>query len=568
MCCLLEGKKPRPESSEVVVKDELLSAPESLVSSTRRCVTDIEDDFPPVVRLQRTGSRLRPDEPESLVSSTRRCVTDIEDDFPPVVRLQRTGSRLRPDEPESLVSSTRRCVTDIEDDFPPVVRLQRTGSRLRPDEPESLVSSTRRCVTDIEDDFPPVVRLQRTGSRPRPESPEVVVKDEPLSEPESPMSSCPPSPSPPPSPEPTARSFADFKYEHKLKSGQSLLKQPTAVLMTRSSLGHHVVMPSLSIKLESQSSGFTLPPTPPSSTSSDSEGNVSPSHPSSPVPAPARRLFLSPASHSPASTRQPIQTPLISSQPKGSTGVLMLTEEEKRTLLAEGYPIPTRLPLTKAEEKSLKKIRRKIKNKISAQESRRKKKEYMDALERKVELLSSENSEFRKKITNLEDTNCSLMSQLHKLQALVARTHPQPVMPVSRNGSLPQLSLDIVTVYSSIRVQLDNVTSSLCVQIIHEQYATDSLDYRGFESLQSVKFIPVGISLLGSVKEKVVTPPKSLTPAAYHIGCGSKTTNSVNQNINLTLVKATFPSVGSWREIVLSTRSRVLCVLHEIWATV
>ena len=48
-----------------------------------------------------------------------------------------------------------------------------------------------------------------------------------------------------------------------------------------------------------------------------------------------------------------------------SNGTLLLTEEEKKTLISEGYPIPTRLPLTKSEEKSLKKIRRKIKNKAS-----------------------------------------------------------------------------------------------------------------------------------------------------------------------------------------------------------
>ena len=48
---------------------------------------------------------------------------------------------------------------------------------------------------------------------------------------------------------------------------------------------------------------------------------------------------------------------------------MYLTDEEKKTLMSEGYPIPTKLPLTKAEEKSLKKIRRKIKNKVTILET-------------------------------------------------------------------------------------------------------------------------------------------------------------------------------------------------------
>ena len=42
----------------------------------------------------------------------------------------------------------------------------------------------------------------------------------------------------------------------------------------------------------------------------------------------------------------------------------MLTEEEKRTLIQEGHHVPAQLPLSKSEEKILKKIRRKIKNKV------------------------------------------------------------------------------------------------------------------------------------------------------------------------------------------------------------
>ena len=181
---------------------------------------------------------------------------------------------------------------------------------------------------------------------------------------------------------------------------------------------------------------FVLPPTPPSSASSDSEGNVSPVRDvTSPKSDESQRRSSTSAS---SSNRHPINSPLISYQAKGSTGVLQLTEEEKRTLIAEGYPVPTRLPLTKAEEKSLKKIRRKIKNKISAQESRRKKKEYMDTLERRSQELVDENADYRQRLVQLETDNAALQLQLKRLQKLLNLSH-QHDLPLVHNFSFIHL---------------------------------------------------------------------------------------------------------------------------------
>ncbi|XP_007237834.3 cyclic AMP-responsive element-binding protein 3-like protein 2 isoform X1 [Astyanax mexicanus] len=175
-----------------------------------------------------------------------------------------------------------------------------------------------------------------------------------------------------------------------------------------------------------------MPPTPPSSHGSDSEGSQSPAHPSAPASPTQTPSVLKVV---PRATNTLSNSPLLTAPHKlQGSGPLLLTEEERRTLIAEGYPVPTKLPLSKSEEKALKKIRRKIKNKISAQESRRKKKEYMDALEKncvcdlsshRVETCSNENSELRRKMETLENTNKSLMQQLQSLQAVVAGKVPR-----------------------------------------------------------------------------------------------------------------------------------------------
>ncbi|KAM6236008.1 cyclic AMP-responsive element-binding protein 3-like protein 3 [Porphyrio hochstetteri] len=126
--------------------------------------------------------------------------------------------------------------------------------------------------------------------------------------------------------------------------------------------------------------------------------------------------------HPPMSPQQPQAPSSLLRQSQGQFQELVLTEDEKKLLAKEGVTLPTQLPLTKYEERVLKKIRRKIRNKQSAQESRKKKKEYIDGLESRMSACTAQNQELQRKVLHLEKQNSSLLEQLKKLQALVVQS--------------------------------------------------------------------------------------------------------------------------------------------------
>uniref|UniRef100_A0A8C7LKV9 Cyclic AMP-responsive element-binding protein 3-like protein 4 n=1 Tax=Oncorhynchus mykiss TaxID=8022 RepID=A0A8C7LKV9_ONCMY len=79
-------------------------------------------------------------------------------------------------------------------------------------------------------------------------------------------------------------------------------------------------------------------------------------------------------------------------------------------------------PYSMAEERILKKVRRKIRNKQSAQDSRRRKKDYVDGLESRAAACSAQNKELQRTVEQLEKHNMSLLAQLRRLQSLIKQT--------------------------------------------------------------------------------------------------------------------------------------------------
>ena len=82
--------------------------------------------------------------------------------------------------------------------------------------------------------------------------------------------------------------------------------------------------------------------------------------------------------------------------PKKLTKTSFLSKREANFLKETPITMKESKILSKSEQRSLKKIRRKMKNRVSAQESRRKKKEYLDCLENNYEMLKEERNIWKK----------------------------------------------------------------------------------------------------------------------------------------------------------------------------
>ncbi|XP_039566113.1 cyclic AMP-responsive element-binding protein 3-like protein 4 isoform X2 [Passer montanus] len=115
-------------------------------------------------------------------------------------------------------------------------------------------------------------------------------------------------------------------------------------------------------------------------------------------------------------------------RPEGAPPVLLEVVCDLSTpLIPSLFPgiqlAPSPEPRPAAQERLLKKVRRKIRNKQSAQDSRRRKKEYLDELESRAAACSALNQELRRKVQELETSNGSLLRQL---QALIKETSGKP----------------------------------------------------------------------------------------------------------------------------------------------
>ncbi|XP_041805912.1 cyclic AMP-responsive element-binding protein 3-like protein 3-A [Chelmon rostratus] len=197
--------------------------------------------------------------------------------------------------------------------------------------------------------------------------------------------------------------------------------------------------------------------------------------------------------------------------PQHSLQELVLNEDEKKLLAKEGVNLPSKLPLSKVhepdthlnfEERVLKKIRRKIRNKHSAQESRKKRREYVDSLEGRMSACSANNLELQRRIQQLEETNTALLEQLSRLQAL---------RPNSSSKTAHRGTCILVLLLSFSLLISSNLQPEPYSQLSQREYTQTKVPSRSLQSTDEVQDVPPlpflsvfrGFEDLGSLMKKL-----------------------------------------------------------------
>ncbi|KAL3311926.1 hypothetical protein Ciccas_009488 [Cichlidogyrus casuarinus] len=99
---------------------------------------------------------------------------------------------------------------------------------------------------------------------------------------------------------------------------------------------------------------------------------------------------------------------------------LYLSDEERYLLSRENVKIPTKLPLTRMEDRALRGVRRRIRNKLSAKASRARKQEHVVELEKRLNHFESENNKLHLRVESLRKSNRGLVSMVRRLQEKVS----------------------------------------------------------------------------------------------------------------------------------------------------
>ncbi|NXS73006.1 CR3L4 protein, partial [Pandion haliaetus] len=203
---------------------------------------------------------------------------------------------------------------------------------------------------------------------------------------------------------------------------------------------------------------------------------------------------------------------------------LVLTEEERKLLVKEGVSLPTHLPLTKTQERLLKKVRRRIRNKQSASDSRRRRKMYVDDLESRLAACTAQNQKLEKKVQLLQKQNTSLLKQVQRLRAFVRRSRTRTT--ITTCGMVVVLSLCLVvppSIHSpgSRDTQLEITVQSQRIRQIQDQVAPNVQEDAVLQGFSSQ---PEDPSLSGSLNpswEEGQSPPNPDASTSFNSNSSS-----------------------------------------------